>query len=221
MPTPLIVVTGTGTEIGKTHFSVSLTLFAGKTQKFIAIKPIESGSQKAELSDSARLAAVSTLHVKHPLPCCYSFREPISPSQASRQENLPIDLNLIVQEIESIRKQADGVLVELPGGLFSPLTDKQLNVDLCVQLNPTRTLLIVPDQLGAIHDTIAVERASYRSGIALSGFIMNHPKDADRSTGTNADEIQRHCSIPYLGSVPRAQPHEIAKGLSELWRAIH
>jgi dethiobiotin synthetase len=60
----LVVVTGTGTSIGKTHFAEALILAWRRTARVLGLKPIESGVVPGALTDVERLQAVSSFHVK-------------------------------------------------------------------------------------------------------------------------------------------------------------
>ena len=141
----LIVVTGTGTGIGKTHVSCALLRRAAeKKHSVFGYKPIESGVDGATRTDAERLAAVSSFHVKQ----CPSFqlRAAISPHLAARLENVTIDLEPVQRFIRELCDRSVEVLIELPGGLFTPLTDTLRNVDVVAMLRPSLTLLIAPDR---------------------------------------------------------------------------
>src|ERR1700759_4898384 len=113
----LLVVTGTATEIGKTHVSEALLLAAGERHRAVGVKPIESGGVSGGVSDGQRLPAASSFHVKNPAPF---FAPPVSPHLAAREAGVDIDVPKLATGLTALRSDADLLLVELPGGLFTP-----------------------------------------------------------------------------------------------------
>jgi dethiobiotin synthetase len=204
----LIVVSGTGTGIGKTHFSESLLLVLGHYYRRVAgVKPIETGMGEATVSDAARLERVSSFHVKH---FGYVFDEPLSPHLASRETDTPIRLDVLVPLIHAARADADVILVELPGGLFTPLSDTEVNADLVRALGPDVTLLVAQDRLGVLHEVLSTHRAASTAAVDLDGIVLVVPDRPDASTGLNAGELGRVLEVPVVALVGRGTPHELA-----------
>jgi dethiobiotin synthetase len=223
---PLLVVTGTGTEIGKTHLSVALLRVWGRSKSVVGAKPVETGVRPgAQGEDLARLVGASTFHVKQSLAQRYAFSRPVSPHLAAADEGVTIDLKRIVADVNELRRLAGGVLVELPGGMFSPLSTRHTNADLARALAPTATLLVAPDRLGVLHDVIATARAAASIGARLTGIALIAPRSPDASTGTNGDALRKVAPLPLLGVVPRASvaalsnSDVVAEILSELFAA--
>jgi dethiobiotin synthetase len=208
---PLLLVTGTGTEIGKTHLSVALLHRWGRDVQVVGAKPVETGVPAGNAGeDLQRLTVASSFHVKHQLAQRYAFLRPVSPHLAARDEGVSIDLRRIVADVNALRRLAAGVLVELPGGLFSPLTGKRTNADLARALDATATLLVAPDRLGVLHDVIAATTAAESVGVRLTGIVLVAPREPDASTGTNAAALREVAGLPLLASVPRASELELA-----------
>lgn len=202
----VVVVCGTGTEIGKTHFSVALLTRAGRDLKVLGFKPVESGcTEWSAGSDHLALATASTFHVKH-LPE-YCLTAPISPHLAARREGKSVDVCKIIDRIQAIATGPDVLLVELAGGLFSPLSDHALNADLLRDLQrrvPTIfTVLVAPDRLGVLHDLGASLRAALVADVKLDGIVLSTPAQSDASTGTNGAELALLASLPLLATLPR------------------
>ncbi len=212
MSRPLVVVTGTGTEIGKTVVARGLVAaWAARGGAIAGLKPIESGQTPGgELGgDAGALGRVSTFHVTR-FPPPYLLMDPVSPHLAARREGRTIDPRVVSSWVADIRARADGVVVELPGGLFSPLTDHLTNADLVTRLAPTRVLLVAPDRLGVIHDVVATVRAARATGISIDGLVLSTPATPDASTGTNAAELSRGApKLPVLAVLPRATDAEL------------
>jgi dethiobiotin synthetase len=199
---PLVVVSGTGTEIGKTFVTAALVTAWGRTGKSIAgIKPIESGGA----SDVVELGQASTFHVTRFTPP-YLLMDPVSPHLAARREGRAIDLATVVAWVGDIRSKADGTVVELPGGLFTPLNDGgATNATLVQMLVPTHTILVAPDRLGVLHDVIASTRAARGDKLRISGVVLSTPATPDVTTGSNASELTHllHGDPRIIATVPR------------------
>jgi dethiobiotin synthetase len=230
---PLLIVTGTGTEIGKTHVSVALlTAWArswaarsptAELKGLAGLKPVETGipDSDAAPSDGQMLEQASTFHVKR-FPPPYLLRRAVSPHLAAAGEGRTIELGPILRYVEELRGLTDGVLVELAGGLFSPLADGLSNADVAAALEPTKVVLVAPDRLGVLHDVAAATRAATAHGLVLTGIVLVHPVQADASTGSNAMEMRVVTDVPVLAIVPREAVSVTASRpeLSEIARAL-
>jgi dethiobiotin synthetase len=212
-PAPLIVVTGTGTGIGKTHFACALARAWGAEggRRIVALKPAESGVRPGVGGDIEALAEASTFHVKHPTPLPYRLDAPLSPHLAARLQGVRIDVNGLVQAIAALRADVDGLVVELPGGLFSPLGETTLNIDFAKRLQPNATLLVAPDRLGVLHDVGAATRAARPSGLAITGVVLSAVAAPDDSAGRNGPELPLVTDVPLLAELPRASVAELSR----------
>jgi dethiobiotin synthetase len=205
----LLIITGTGTSIGKTHVAEALILaWRRQTARVVGLKPVESGVQDGSETDEARLGAVSSFHVKH---APYRLTAPLSPHLAAREEGIAIDLETICAFVDSGRQQADATVVELPGGLFTPLTEKASNADLVSVLAPSVVLLVAPDRLGVLHDVAACMRAAATKSVRIDGVVLVAPGLSDASTGRNAQELSSIAGVPVWAVIPRGSPHELSE----------
>jgi dethiobiotin synthetase len=204
----LVVITGTGTSIGKTQVAEALIL-AWRTRSagpVIGLKPIESGVRGRDKTDEARLNEVSSFHVKH---SPYRLAAALSPHLAARDEGITIRLEKIAAFVDRGRQQAD-LVVELPGGLFTPLADDLFIADLIVALAPDRVMLVAPDRLGVLHDVVATVRAAATKSAQIDGIVLVVADRRDESTGRNADEITRFAGIPVWAVIPRGSPADLS-----------
>jgi dethiobiotin synthetase len=201
MRPPLVVVTGTGTSVGKTHVAAALLAAWSRRGHIAGLKPIETGDG----ADGVLLGQMSTFHVKHE-DAPYMLARPVSPHLAARAERVTIEPERVIAWVDRVRAAADGVLVELAGGLFSPLGPTLTNAELVPALRPDATLLVAPDRLGVLHDVAAVTRAAPR---LLTAIVLNAPEPPDASTGTNAAELPVVTHLPVLGVLRRAPVGEL------------
>lgn len=203
----LVIVSGTGTSIGKTHFGEALIRRWGRVARVVGLKPIESGVVRGVTTDGERLAAASSFHVKQ---SGYAFAAAVSPHLAARYEGVEIRRDFLVQLVNEARQQADAVVLELPGGLFSPIAYGLLNADLAKDLSGARLLIVAPDRLGVLHDVVAATRAASGMSLRVDGVVLIAPEQSDSSTGLNAPELRHFVSVPLLAVLPRGPSAELA-----------
>ena len=218
MNAPLLVVTGTGTEIGKTHLAASILVAWARALRaaghaapqVLGLKPVESGVTGGRGADGARLEQLSTFHVKR-FPSPYLLARAVSPHLAAREEGRSIDLTRVREQVHEARAEEllDGLVVELAGGLFSPLGPELSNADAALEIDADGILLVAPDRLGVLHDLGATTRAAGAMGLPLLGIVLVAPAEADLSTGSNAAEVSLVTEVPVLAVVPRAPIEEL------------
>lgn len=197
---------GTGTGIGKTHLGVALVkALADAGAEVAGLKPVESGVGSG-VSDTDRLAAAGTFHVKHPPP--YVLAAPVSPHLAAPLEGKSIRLGPIVQWVDSV--EAAWVVVETAGGLLSPLARGLTNLDLAEALEPTAIILVAPDRLGVLHDVTAALFAlrALAPGLPEPLVALQAPAEPDASTGGNAEELLTLEIARSVATFPRAGAEE-------------
>jgi len=202
MAAPLVLVSGTGTGIGKTLFSVGLVRAWGEQGKnVVGFKPIESGGA----ADGAALEQASTFHVTRFTPP-YLLMDPVSPHLAARREDRVVEIGEVVRAVSTIRHHegVEGVVVELPGGLFSPLSDTARNVELAKALSPTAMCLVSANRLGVLHDVIATHEASRSHALSLHAIVLSDTEATDSSTDSNEAELRRFLRLPVI-RMPRSE----------------
>ena len=214
MTATLILVTGVGTGVGKTHLAEALVRAASASQRVVGYKPIESGVEPGQGTDQDRLDGASTFHVKHPR---VELAAPISPHLALRREGRTLDLAPIQAHVARLREDADLVVVELAGGAFTPLDDTRTNADLLAAFPDARRVLVALDRLGVLHEVIATQRALAHepTPITIDAIALNAPHDRDASTGTNAEELTGLLRIPVT-SFPRVTTTDFAHSAAAL-----
>jgi 8-amino-7-oxononanoate synthase len=205
----VVVVCGTGTGIGKTHFAEALLLALGDLfDRVVGLKPVETGVSESVFTDRARLDRFSTFHVKQE---GYAFALPLSPHLAAREARESIRPDVVVSLVEEARSQADVTVVELAGGLFTPLSEEVVNAEVIPPANPDLTLLIAPDRLGVLHDVLAACKAARTVAVRLDGVVLMAPEVEDASSQRNAIELRRILADIAVFSLPRATPDALAQ----------
>jgi dethiobiotin synthetase len=203
----LVVVTGTGTGIGKTHVSEALLRALQRSfPRVVGIKPIETGAGAGVPLDRDRLSAASSFHVKQ---SGYLFVPSVSPHLAARESGRQIELDVILSIVANARNESDLTLVELAGGLFTPLSPALLNVDVVRSLGADFALLVAPDRLGVLHDVLAATRAAVSVGVTFNAVALVAPEIADTSTHRNVLELHAFISTVRFHELPRAPVEDL------------
>ena len=152
-PRQLIVVAGTGTEVGKTWVAVALAKGARTTGKRVAArKPVQS-FDAADSTTDADLLALATGESPHDVCPRHRWYElAVAPFMAAeRLGRPPFTLDDLLGEL-AWPANIDVGLVEPAGGVRSPMTsDGADTVDLVARLGPDRVVLVADAGLGTLN----------------------------------------------------------------------
>ncbi len=155
--TKRIFVTATNTNIGKTYTTkLLLKEFALRGFKVGVIKPIETGVVDYPLDGEELLECVKelnpklwSLEVEDIVPITYELAA--SPFVASN--NTALDLKKIISKIEELEASCDIIIIEGAGGLYVPIDENNMMIDLIAKLEAV-ALLVTHCSLGCINDTL-------------------------------------------------------------------
>jgi dethiobiotin synthetase len=155
--TKRIFVTATNTNIGKTYTTkLLLKEFALRGFKVGVIKPIETGVVDYPLDGEELLECVKelnpklwSLEVEDIVPITYELAA--SPFVASN--NTALDLKKIISKVEELEASCDIIIIEGAGGLYVPIDENNMMIDLIAKLEAV-TLLVTHCSLGCINDTL-------------------------------------------------------------------
>ncbi len=177
-----IMVTGSGTEVGKTVVAAILTVLLGADYW----KPIQVGEE--ESSDTATMRRWLD-PVRHRVYApAYSLRAPVSPHHAARLEKRTIDLDKVV-----VPRTARPLVIETVGGIFVPLTMEVLSVELFKRWE-ARWVVVSRHYLGSINHTLMTIDVLKRQGVTVVGLFFNGEPNLDSEAAILA--VSR---LPVLG----------------------
>ncbi|OHC69499.1 MAG: dethiobiotin synthase [Rhodocyclales bacterium GWA2_65_20] len=195
-------ITGTDTEIGKTHSAVKLIRhWQAQGKRVLAMKPVASGCDilpdgRWHNDDVARLVAATgqrDLELMNP----YRFLPPVSPHIAARAAGVTIDPALIVAHYQRLAADADLVLVEGAGGWLAPLSDT-LDMQGLAQALGLPVILVVGMKLGCINHALLTAQAIRASGCTLAGWVANRVVPAQQAFEDNLATLVRALGEPLL-----------------------
>jgi dethiobiotin synthetase len=165
-----IFVSATNTDIGKTYTTkLLLKEFASRGLLVGVIKPIETGVVNGYAPDGeALLECVKqlnhklwSLEIEDIVPITYEL--PAAPFVASN--NTKLNLKKIIMSIENMEASCDLVIIEGAGGLYVPIDEDTMMIDLISELKAV-TLLVTHCALGCINDTLLSKKALEDKNIA-------------------------------------------------------
>jgi dethiobiotin synthetase len=179
---PALFVTGTGTDIGKTYVSCALIrALKAKGAVVDAFKPVVSGfdPKDAAGSDPARLAAALGAPGDVFRIAPRRYRAPLSPNIAARLEGQILALDdMVIDAVARAAELRDGLLlVEGAGGVMSPLTDGETNLDMIAALGAP-VLLVAGSYLGTISHVLTALVALRAAKARVAAVVMSESLDA-------------------------------------------
>ncbi|MFD7936082.1 dethiobiotin synthase [Streptomyces sp. NPDC059755] len=199
---PILVITGTGTEVGKTVTTAAVAASALAAGRTVAVlKAAQTGVRADEHGDAyevARLAGtVTTAEVAR-------YPEPLAPATAARRAGLaavrPQD---VAEAAQKLAAGHDLVLVEGAGGLLVRFDETGGTLADVAQLLRAPVLVVASAGLGTLNTTELTARELRRRGVELLGVVIGSwPDSPDLASRCNVADLPEVAGAPLLGSLP-------------------
>ncbi len=216
----VVLVTGTGTDVGKTMVTAALAgaaLAAGS--RVCVVKPVQTGVPLTDQatpgpSEHGDVAEVIRLLGRHPRGLVthefVRFPEPLAPQAAARRAGLALpSLLQHADRITALAADFDLVLVEGAGGLLVRLDDAGGTLaDLAVLLRAggaeeVAVVLVTGVELGTLNVTELTVEALRHRGIAILGLVIGRwPAQPGTVEWGNLNDLPRLTDVPLLGLIP-------------------
>ncbi|MET9466019.1 dethiobiotin synthase [Streptomyces sp. NPDC006544] len=198
----VLMVSGTGTEIGKTVVTSAVAAAALAAGRSVAVlKPAQTGVGPDEHGDAAevvRLAgSVTTAElVRYP--------EPLAPDRAARRAGLAtVSPAEIAGAARSLARTHDLVLVEGAGGLLVRFDEEGHTLADAARLLGAPTLVVATAGLGTLNTTaLTAEALRARGLVGLGVVIGSWPAGPDLAARCNLADLPSVSDLPLLGAVP-------------------
>ena len=196
-------VTGTDTEIGKTHVSCALVRhLASLGHSVTGLKPVASGCHRTPdgLRNEDALALMEAANT--PLP--YEVVNPaalepaVAPHLAAQQAGVVIDPDAIAAAVAGVT--ADFIVVEGVGGWCVPLGGGHMLADLARRL-ADEVILVVGMRLGCINHALLTARAIEQDGMRLRGWIANRIDPDMPMFAGNLDTLEKLLPVPLIATM--------------------
>lgn len=202
-----LFITGTDTGIGKTVVSGAIARALTSLGMDVGVmKPIETGcrrqSGKLKPIDGPYLQAAARVIDPIETVTPYRYRSPLAPRAASLLEGTEIDLEIVLQRYDQLRRRHPFLIVEGLGGLLVPLTAHADLPDL-IRLFDLPVLLVARSGLGTLNHTLLTLRHGSDLGIRFLGVIFNRTTPSlSLADKTNPSTLAERTEVPLLGTLP-------------------
>ncbi|MGN9794600.1 dethiobiotin synthase [Streptomyces sp. OZ13] len=198
----VIVVTGTGTEIGKTVVTAAVAAAALAGGLSVAVlKPAQTGLAADEDGD---VAVVRRLAGDVTCAELARFPEPLAPATAARRAGLaPVRPKDVAEAAEKLAAEHDLVLVEGAGGLLVRLDDDGATLADAAAEMGAPVLVVAPAGLGTLNMTALTAEALRARGLEQLGVVVGSwPRTPDLAARCNLADLPEAAGAPLLGAVP-------------------
>lgn len=186
----IVVVTGTGTGVGKTYISGQiLSTLSNQGIRCLGLKPAETGFVDPAASDAEHLA----MHARHArVQPHFTSVVPQSPHRVARGSGVRLEVRDLASWVHAQVEvhKPEVALVETAGGLCTPLNDTETNLELVAALEPCVFVLVAADRLGALHDVLCASRAASASFRPPDVICLNPVGGGDAALD-NPNELRR------------------------------
>ncbi|MEV4601565.1 dethiobiotin synthase [Amycolatopsis sp. NPDC049253] len=199
----MLVMTGTGTEVGKTITTAAIAALAlGQGQRVAVLKPAQTGvapGEAGDLDEVVRLAGkgVTTSELRR-------YPDPLSPEAAARRSGLPtLGPGEIAAAASALDAEHDLTLVEGAGGLLVRFdADGSGLADVAWALGAPIVIVAQPG-LGTLNATALTAEVATRRGLNVAGVVVGAwPAEPDLASVENLRDLPNAAGAPLLGVLP-------------------
>ncbi|WP_336322406.1 dethiobiotin synthase [Streptomyces lavendofoliae] len=228
----VLVVSGTGTEIGKTVVTAALAAVARAAGRSVAVlKPAQTGVAPGERGDAdevVRLAGDGVVPVE-----LARFPEPLAPDTAARRAGMaPVGPGEVADAARKLAADHDLVLVEGAGGLLVRYDEEGGTLADAAGLLDAPVLVVAPAGLGTLNMVTLTAEALRARGLTQAGVVVGSwPDEPGLAERCNLADLPAVAGAPLLGAVPsgagalapgvfrRRAARWLAPGLGGTWDA--
>jgi dethiobiotin synthetase len=199
---PVLVITGTGTEVGKTVTTAAVAAAALAAGRSVAVlKAAQTGVRPDERGDAdevARLAGpVTTAELAR-------YPEPLAPGTAARRAGMaPVHPHEVADRAAKLAAEHDLVLVEGAGGLLVRFDAAGGTLADAAALLDAPVLVVTQAGLGTLNTTELTALELRRRNLELAGLVIGSwPSSPDLATRCNVTDLPDTAGAPLLGAIP-------------------
>ncbi|MGW5423896.1 dethiobiotin synthase [Streptomyces sp. NPDC003943] len=198
----IIVITGTGTEVGKTVVTAALAATATSAGRSVAVlKPAQTGVGPGEPGDADDVARLSGAATTAELA---RFPEPLAPGTAARRAGMaPVRPAEVADAARKLAEEHDLVLVEGAGGLLVRFDEDGGSLADAAALLGAPVLVVAQAGLGTLNTTELTAEALRARGIEQLGVVVGSwPEEPGLAERCNLTDLPEVAGAPLLGVVP-------------------
>lgn len=215
----IVVVTGTGTGVGKTVVTAAMAALAHEAGRRVAVvKPGQTGvavDEPGDADDVRRLTGIGDVQelVRYP--------DPLAPATAARLAGLPpLDLEATAARLAMLAAHRDLVLVEGAGGLLVRYDERGRGMaELAAALDAPMVVVADP-RLGTLNHTALTLEAMAHRGLELADVVLGSwPEAPDLAARSNLADLQDLAGRPLGGALAAGAGSAAPAGFLALARA--
>ena len=204
-----LFIAGTNTEVGKTHVAAMIARSLVQSGRRVGVyKPAASGCREAAeglvADDAVALWEAASRPLTLEQVCPQRFLAPLAPPRAALAEGRRIDARLLRTGLEPWLAASEIVIVEGAGGLMSPLSEEDYNIDLAAEFG-LPLVIVAANELGVINATLQtlITARARAPKLPIAGVVLNQAtqRPDDASLASNAEELAARCDAPLLTTV--------------------
>ncbi len=200
----VLVVSGTGTEVGKTVVTAAVAaLAASRGDRVAVVKPVQTGEPPGAAGDLAVVRRLSGVTRTRELA---RFPDPLSPEAAARAAGrAPLDLAEAAVAIKQLQGEADLILVEGAGGLLVRYDQAGATIaDLAAMLGAP-VLVVTTPGLGTLNHTALTFEALRARRLTAAGLVIGSwPAEPGLAERANLTDLAVVAGRALAGALPAA-----------------
>ena len=204
-PTRLVVVVGTGTEVGKTYVSARLLReLRGEGLIVAARKPVQSFDADDHLTDAHVLADASGEEPSVVSPRHRWLGVPYAPPMAAEVlERPPFSVEDLAAELDWPLPAPDIGMIETVGGVRSPMAVNGDAISFIELIQPDIVLIVADAGLGTINDVrLTLEAVDRGAHVATPIVVLNRFDPGIDLHRRNREWLTQRLEAEVLVSVP-------------------
>ncbi|MFE9173448.1 dethiobiotin synthase [Streptomyces kebangsaanensis] len=199
---PVLVITGTGTEVGKTVATAAVAAAAVAAGRSVAVlKAAQTGVRPDERGDAEEVARLAGPVTARELA---RYPEPLAPATAARRAGrAPVRPPEVVEAAAKLATEHDLVLVEGAGGLLVRFDEAGGTLADAARLLRAPVLLVASAGLGTLNTTELTARELRSRDVDLLGVVIGSwPDHPDLASRCNVTDLPEAATAPLLGALP-------------------
>jgi dethiobiotin synthetase len=204
----VLIVTGTGTGVGKTVVVAALAALGIAAGRRVAVlKPAQTGVGPDELGDldeirrlvgetGALTGALTTRELAR-------YPDPLAPvTAAARVGRAAVTTEQVVDAVAELARDHDLVLVEGAGGLLVRFCAGETLADVAAKLDAP-VLVVAAAGLGTLNHTALTTEVLVARGLRPAGVVIGSwPAEPDLAARCNLADLPAVTGVPLLGQLP-------------------
>ena len=204
----VLLVTGTGTGVGKTVVTAALAALAlAEGRRVAVLKPAQTGVAAGEYGDLDELRRMVGIRLGRPEQLTTlemaRYPDPVAPATAAQLAGrAPVTPEEAADVAAELAENHDLVLIEGAGGLLVRFAGTGTLADVAAELGAP-VLVVVAAGLGTLNVSALTTEALAVRGLRCAGLVIGSwPAEPDLAEECNLADLPEVTGVPLLGMMP-------------------